>query len=142
MGNTAYSRYSQIFGLWFAYFGHNWIWHGVFIFGDSLMFFGGILLAVALWPGRPEYRIEKGEYASSKKGLDLELTAFFVMAVATLGSALFGAIPGAFTGNGFETFLAEDIVGSPGEELCRKCHTEGQDKNFDFETKSKLVHGE
>lgn len=41
-----------------------------------------------------------------------------------------------------ETFSAEAIVGSPGEELCRKCHTEGQDKNFDFETKSKLVHGE
>jgi hypothetical protein len=102
-----------IFGLWFAYFGHNWVGHGLFIFGDSLMFFGGIMLAVALWPGRPEYRIEKGDYSRTRKGIDLELTAFFVMAVATLGSALFGAIPGSFTGNGFETFLAEDVIRMP-----------------------------
>ena len=31
---------SMIFGLWFAYFGHNFVVHGVFIFGNSLMFFG------------------------------------------------------------------------------------------------------
>jgi hypothetical protein len=102
-----------IFGLWFAYFGHNWIWHGLFIFGDSLMFFSGILLAIALWPGRKEYHIEKGEYSRTKRGIDLELTAFFVMAVATLGSALFGAIPGSFSGNGFQTFLAEDVIRMP-----------------------------
>ena len=41
-----------------------------------------------------------------------------------------------------ETFSAEDIVGKPGEEVCRQCHTEGQDKNFNYEKKSKLVHGE
>jgi len=41
-----------------------------------------------------------------------------------------------------ETFSAENIVGKPGEDVCRKCHTEGQDKNFDYEKKSKLVHGE
>jgi hypothetical protein len=102
-----------IFGLWFAYFGHNWAGHGLFIFGDSLMFFGGILLAIALWPGRPEYRIGEGEYSRTRKGIDLELTAFFVMTVATVGSALFGAVPGSFTGNGFETFLAEDVVRMP-----------------------------
>ncbi|MEN8242120.1 MAG: hypothetical protein ABFS17_09380 [Chloroflexota bacterium] len=105
-----------IFGLLFAYFGHNWVWHGVFIFGDSLMFFAGLLLAVALWPGHKEYRIEKGEYSHTKKGIDLELTAFFVMAVATLGSALFGAVPASFTGNGFETFLAENVVRLPGKD--------------------------
>ena len=40
-----------------------------------------------------------------------------------------------------ETFSAGDIVGKPGEDVCRQCHTEGQDKNFDYEKKSKLVHG-
>lgn len=48
---------SMIFGLWFAYFGHNVVFHGLFIFGQSLVFFAGILLAVALWPWRPEYRV-------------------------------------------------------------------------------------
>jgi hypothetical protein len=41
-----------------------------------------------------------------------------------------------------ETFSAGDIVGSTGEGVCRECHTEGQDKNFDYAKKSKLVHGE
>lgn len=41
-----------------------------------------------------------------------------------------------------ETLIAEDLIGKPGEDVCRKCHTEGQDKNFDYEKKSKLVHGE
>lgn len=35
-----------------------------------------------------------------------------------------------------------DIVGRPGETTCRACHTEGQDKNFDFGKKSRLIHGE
>ena len=80
------------------------------------MFFGGVLLAVALWPGRKEYRIEKGDYASTKKGIDLELAAFFTMAVATLGSALFGAVPASYSGNGFETFLAENVVRLPDKD--------------------------
>ena len=36
---------TMIFGLWFAYWGHNYIFHGVFLFGESMMFYGGILLA-------------------------------------------------------------------------------------------------
>jgi hypothetical protein len=39
-----------------------------------------------------------------------------------------------------ETMSAENIHGKPGEATCRKCHTESQDKGFDFEKKSKLVH--
>ena len=32
------------------------------------------------------------------------------------------------------------IIGAPGESSCRVCHTEGQDKNFDFVKKSRWVH--
>lgn len=39
-----------------------------------------------------------------------------------------------------ESQAAEDIVGKPNEAVCRTCHTKGQDKNFDFKTKSQLVH--
>jgi hypothetical protein len=102
-----------IFGLLFGYFGHNWIFHGIFLFGQSLMFFGGLQLAVALWPWRKEYRITDPDRARTKKGVDLERVAFFFMAVATLGSVLFGAIPGSFFGNGFETFLAENTLREP-----------------------------
>ena len=40
-----------------------------------------------------------------------------------------------------ETMNPADIVGKPGETVCRTCHTEGQDQAFDFETKSRDVHG-
>ena len=104
---------SMIFGLLFGYFGHNFVFHGLFLFGQSLMFFGGILLALALWPWKKEYYVKDLDYAHTKKGVDLERVAFFAMAVATLGSAVFGAVPGSYWGNGFETFLAEDLVREP-----------------------------
>jgi len=102
-----------IFGMAFAYFGHNFVFHGVFLFGQSLVFFAGLMLAVALWPWKPEYRQTDPAYARTRGGLDLERTAFFVMAVATLGSALFGAVPGSLWGQGHETFLAEDLIRIP-----------------------------
>ncbi|MCX8125574.1 MAG: hypothetical protein N3E40_00320 [Dehalococcoidia bacterium] len=102
-----------VFGLLFAYFGGNFIFHGLFLFGLSLVFFAGLLLAKALWPWGKEYRQTSPDYARTRGGIDLERAAFFTMAVCTLGSALFGAVPGSMFGNGFESFLAEDIVREP-----------------------------
>ena len=45
--------------------------------------------------------------------MDLERVAFFATAVTTVLSALFGAMPGSFFGNGFEVFLAENIIRMP-----------------------------
>ena len=73
-----------------------------------------VVLAAALWPWKKEYRLpDDSPQAKTKKGIDLERTAFFVMAVATLGSAVFGAVAGANFGNGFQSFLAEDIIREP-----------------------------
>lgn len=99
-----------VFGIAFAYFGHHPVFHGLFLVGLSLVFFAGIVLAAAIWPWRAEHRRHDREYAVTRSGLDLERLAFFTVAVATLGSAIFGAIPGSFMGFGFEAFLAEDIV--------------------------------
>jgi hypothetical protein len=104
---------SVFFGLLFAYFGKNFIFHGLYLFGLSLVFFAGVLLAAALWPWRKEVRITKPGYAQTKHGVSLERVAFFTMAVATLGSALFGAVTGSYWGNGHETFLAEDLIREP-----------------------------
>jgi hypothetical protein len=104
---------AMVFGLWFAYFGHKFIFHGLFLVGQSLIFFSGILLARALWPWNKEYRVTDPEYAHTKKGVDLERLAFFTMTVATLGSAMFGAVTGSYWGNGHETFLAEDLIRMP-----------------------------
>ncbi|MDI6770247.1 MAG: hypothetical protein QMD04_11310 [Anaerolineales bacterium] len=110
-----------IFGLLFAYWGHAFVFHGLFLLGLSLVFFAGILLAAALWPWRKEYLLENDSpYAKTKKGVDLERVAFFVMAVATLLSATFGAVTGSYWGNGHETFLAEDLIRMPQKTVLQK----------------------
>ncbi len=104
---------TMIFGLIFAYFGHNWAFHGLYITGLALIFFAGVLLCVALWPWNKEYYITDKDYAHTKKGVDVERMAFFATALTTVISALFGAVPGSFFGNGFEVFLAENIIRLP-----------------------------
>ena len=111
---------SMIFGLGFAYFGGIWIFHGLFIVGQTLVYFAGVLLAAALWPWKEEYKVKDPAYAHTKNGYDLERIAFFTMAVVTLGSALFGAVAGAYFGNGFESFLAEDVVRNPHKPVLQK----------------------
>lgn len=104
---------SLIFGLLFAYFGKNFVFHGVFIAGQTIIFFAGMLLAAALWPWQKAYLITDSDRARTKGGVDIERVALFVMALATLGSVLFAAVPGSLFGNGFESFLAEDIIREP-----------------------------
>lgn len=117
---TAGYLITLIFGLYFVYFGHNFVFHGLFLFGLSLMFFTGMLLAAALWPWKKEYHQKDPNYARTKSGVDLERVAFFTMAVATLISALFGAVTGSYWGNGHETFLAEDLIREPHKTYLQK----------------------
>ena len=104
---------TMIFGMGFAYFGHNWAFHGLYITGLALIFFAGVLLCIALWPWNPEYHVADQNYSHTKSGLDLERTAFFATAVTTVLSSMFGAVPGSYYGHGFETFLAENIIRYP-----------------------------
>jgi hypothetical protein len=104
---------TMIFGMGFAYWGHNWALHGLYITGLSLIFFAGVLLTIALWPWNKEtYQADK-DYSRTKRGVNLERVAFFATAVTTVISAMFGAIPGSYFGNGFEVFLAENIIRLP-----------------------------
>ncbi|MCD6401598.1 MAG: hypothetical protein J7L73_06675 [Anaerolineales bacterium] len=103
----------MIFGLIFAYWGHVWIFHGIYIAGLSLIFFAGVLLCVALWPWDKDYYIQDKDYSRTKKGVDIERMAFFATAVTTVISSFFGAVPGSYFGNGFEVVLAENIVRFP-----------------------------
>ncbi len=104
---------ATLFGLGFAYWGHNWALHGVYIAGLTLIFFAGVLLTIALWPWDKAYRQSDPVYARTRGGVDLERVAFFATALTTVISAVFGAIPGSFFGNGFRPFLAEDIIRLP-----------------------------
>jgi len=100
-------------GLPFAYWGHNWAFHGIYIAGLALIFFAGCMLAVALFPWQEAYKVTDKQYAHTKAGYSMERIAFFAMAITTLASALFGAVPGSYYGNGFQTFLAENVVREP-----------------------------
>ena len=104
---------TMVFGLGFAYFGHNWAFHGLYIAGLTLIIFAGVLLVIALWPWNSDFYVSDLQYAHTKKGVDLERVAFFAAALTTVISAMFGAIPGSFFGNGFEVFLAENIIRFP-----------------------------
>jgi hypothetical protein len=110
---TAGYLLAMIFGMGFAYWGHNWALHGLYITGLSLIFFAGVLLVIALWPWNREYYQPEKRYARTRKGVDMERVAFFATALTTVISAVFGAIPGSFFGNGFEAFLAENIIRLP-----------------------------
>jgi len=101
---------TMIFGMGFAYWGHNWAFHGLFITGLSLIFFAGVLLTIALWPWNKDYRQLDKAYSRTRGGVDIERMAFFAAALTTVLSALFGAIPGSSYGNGFEVFLAENVI--------------------------------
>lgn len=111
---------AMIGGLPFAYWGTSWIMHGIYISGLVLIFFAGCMLAYALWPWREEYKVKNKAYAHTKTGVDLERIAFFSVSIVTLASALFGAIPGSFYGNGFFTFLAENVVREPIKSTLQK----------------------
>jgi hypothetical protein len=103
----------MIFGMGFAYWGHNWALHGLFIAGLTLVFFAGVLLTIGLWPWSKDVYQPDKSFARTKSGVDMERLAFFATALTTVISAIFGAVPGSFSGNGFETFLAENIIRYP-----------------------------
>lgn len=110
---TAGYLMTMIFGMGFAYWGHNWILHGLFIAGLTLVFFAGLLLTIALWPWNKEVYQPDLTYAHSRSGVDLERLAFFAASLTTVISSIFGAVPGSYLGNGFQVFLAENIIRSP-----------------------------
>ena len=58
----------MVFGLAFGYLGRNFVFHGLFITGQALVFFAGLQLAVALWPWRKEYHVKDPAYAHTRGG--------------------------------------------------------------------------
>jgi len=92
---------TSVGGLGFAYLSGSWIAHGLFLVGLSLAFYAGVVLCVGLWP----WRRETG-------GFSMERLAFWLMALYTLVSAAIGGAAGAYFGNGFAAFLAEDVLRS------------------------------
>jgi hypothetical protein len=110
---TAGYMLTSIGGMTFAYGtpasgGRYWIFHGLYLLGLSLVFYAGVLLAIALWPSK-RWATDPARQAHLR-GIPLERLAFFLVALFALVSAAIGGAAGAFFGNGFVAFLAEDVV--------------------------------
>ena len=122
-------------GLSFAYLRAGWIAHGVFLVGLSLTFYAGVVLWWGLSPWRPvrseprseaewrpdgtplrsvpDYKRPPGVSHAAQQN-DAQPTAlrwaFWLMALYTLISAVIGGATGAYFGQGFQAFLAEDVL--------------------------------
>jgi hypothetical protein len=101
---TAGYMLTSVGGLGFAYLGGGWMAHGLFLVGLSLVFYAGVVLCVGLFPWQ---RGTAGDPAFS-----MERLAFWLMALYMLVSAAIGGAAGAYFGNGFAAFLAEDVLRS------------------------------
>ncbi len=95
---TAGYLLTSVGGLSFAYLRAGWIAHGLFLVGLSLTFYAGVVL----WWGLSPWRAPADRR--------LERWAFWLMALYTLISAVIGGAVGAHFGQGFEAFLAEDVL--------------------------------
>ena len=96
---TAGYMLTSLGGIGFAYLGGGWIAHGLFLVGLSLVFYAGAVLAAGLVP-----------WKAAGDGPAVERWALWLTVVYTLITAAIGGATASFFGNGFEAFLAEDVV--------------------------------
>ncbi len=107
------SMLTSVSGITFAYIlPHNWIAHGLFLMGNSLVFFSGILLLIGVFPTKSFPVREDPNEGPYVGGINIAQVNLTLVTFALLISAMLGAIAGAYFGQdpGFEAFLAEDIV--------------------------------
>ncbi|MGB9888641.1 MAG: hypothetical protein ACPLTQ_03105, partial [Anaerolineae bacterium] len=105
---TAGYLLTSVGGLSFAYLRAGWIAHGIFLVGLSLTFYAGAVLWWGLSPWRAARSAPRSE-SGVASGVALRW-AFWLMALYTLVSAVIGGATGAYFGNGFQAFLAEDVL--------------------------------
>ena len=105
---------AMIFGMGFAYWGHNWALHGLYIAGLTLIFFAGVLLVIALWPWNKEV-LPAGRALRPHAARAWTWNGWPSLPRRSPPSSrpCFGAVPGSYFGNGFEAFLAENIIRLP-----------------------------
>lgn len=105
------SLITGVTGITFAYIIQgNWVVHGLFLLGMSLVAYGSVQFIIGIWPTKnwPVYPEE--EKRPKIKNWDLEQFNMSLVTLALIISAVIGAIPAAHFGNGYEAELAESIV--------------------------------
>lgn len=117
---TSGALVTGFFGMLFGYganiFFDGWVAHGLFIFGLSIAFYGGVLLTIGIWPTK-RFATLKDQQELMWKGINLESLNMALTIVAILISGVIGAWAGANFGRGFNAVLAEDIVGNENHNL-------------------------
>jgi hypothetical protein len=93
------SYLAAISGLVFAYFKGGPVFHGLFLTGLSIVFYGGVNLLFAI------LNASQDSFSSP-----LEKTALLLLVFAVLFSACIGGFIGSHYGSSFNSVLAEDII--------------------------------
>jgi hypothetical protein len=94
----------------FAYISHEWIFHGLFIFGLSVVFVAGLMFLAAVIPTKSFPSTGDREGVPFVLGINLEQFNIALVTFCIIISVIIGAITGSYFGQGFETFLAEYVV--------------------------------
>lgn len=97
------SLVASISGLVFAYYRGGMLAHGLFLFGLSIVFYGGLNLTLSIFSLTSEEIKKCGISRGEKLAIGITFLSYLI-------SAVIGASAGAFFGAGFKVFLAEDII--------------------------------
>lgn len=96
---VAGSFLASISGAIFAYFSSSMFWHGLYITGLAVVFFGGLGILMVV------YRAGQADF-----GTWIEKAAMLLLTVSILISAGIGGFIGSYYGTAFKSVLAEDII--------------------------------
>ncbi len=102
------SIFSGIGGIVFGYLIPHMFVHTVFLFGLSLVFFGGFMIVLGLVPSK-SYQTDNLTKENNLFGYNFEYLNLFLTMLYFIISAAIGGLASSFLGDE-PTFLAEDIV--------------------------------
>lgn len=96
---------TSVSALVFAYvLPRNWFFHGLFIFGMSVVFVAAILVLIAVFPTKSFPEVGDSEDVPFIKGINLEQFNIALVTVCIIISVLIGAATAAYFGQGFNAF--------------------------------------
>ncbi len=94
---------TSLSALIFGYLNGGMIFHGLYVFGLSVVFYGGLNFLIALVRLKVDTKNKPYIYRPEK-------VALIILTIAILISAVYGAVVGSFFGTKFKAVLAEDII--------------------------------
>ena len=104
---------ASLAGLTYAYFiPNNWVFHGLFIAGQSITFFGGVLFMISTWPTK-NFPVNDNIEGAVIGGINWEYINLTFTTFAILTSTIIGAIAASYFGQVDPNYLYNPFTGQP-----------------------------